>query len=211
MRESSEALVVRTPQHDHVGDRLVSRCRIKPEGSVRTQPARRAILGLRIREALPVAAQQCQMFVAVESRPRPVFRGGGPELNADGQLHDRAVGQFPNDALSEELVVRPEIAEASATLQEHGSAWRQPALKRPPRIRELIGHVGGGTAEAAEHGNRPKPDRGVAHVRVAGEVEERHGPALRDGARDRCVERGPEIRHRRWSPAHRGIRLGHGQ
>ena len=84
MRESSEALVVGTPQHDHVGGRLVSPRGFEPEGSVRTQPARRAILGLRIREALAVAAQQCQMFMPVERRPRPVFRGGGPELNADG-------------------------------------------------------------------------------------------------------------------------------
>jgi hypothetical protein len=167
-------------------------------------------MGLGIGEALAVAAQQGQMLMAVERRPRPLFRGRRSEIDADGQLHDRAVGQLPDHAFPEELMLGPQIAEASAALEKHGSARRQPALERRPGIRELIGHEGDATAEIAEGGDRAQPDRGVANVRVAGEVEERRGPARRNDAREHGVEVGPEIRHRRWSPAHRGIRLGHG-
>jgi hypothetical protein len=167
------------------------------ERGVRAEQAGRAEGGAGCAQAPAVAEQQSQVRVAVEHAPGPVQVGAVAEMHGLGELDDPVIGKGGDDPLAEPLVVRPQIAEVPAAVQQDGSGRQEPGQVF---LREgaKVAHIRQVSTEVPQQLPFAEPDRAVADVRVPGEIDQGAAGAALDQSAQDLAERAPDARQIRF-------------
>ena len=168
-----DPFVIRAQQHQQVAIRLRPHLTPERKGAVGSEIDGTGPVPLRQRKARPVAHVKMKVGMPIDQRrePRDAFRR--PEVDRLWQLHDAAVPHLRQHVFAEQLMMRPDIAQIAAAVQEQ-HALRACCTKRrhvePVPGRDVIRFAPG---RGAQHLRLAEPDRAVADVRVIGKVDQR--------------------------------------
>ncbi|MEH3099940.1 MAG: hypothetical protein PGN17_07025 [Sphingomonas adhaesiva] len=116
-----------------------------------------------------------------------------------GQLHDAIVAQRRDDPVAKPLVMRPDVAQIAAAVEEHHAVRAGGAKGGIVEIVPARRVTGIAPGDPAQHRGLAQPDRAVPDIGVVGEVEQRIAAARGDVRAVQAVEHpllpGDDIAH----------------